>query len=198
MFSTMYNDSTGHTVHIVTWRYFKNEWSKWSMITLYCKWIWDHVPRNTISNIMKSGIIKYPKYKNRTDLSCSCLLQWGFHSLWISADLKMCWTTRATSTSTQRRVYQWECGMSFVASLCVHAGAPVLEKTLSACIFGPGGSSLNRASIYSFGSTRPTQTINCIVKHKRICCCCSVFPLASSWSLCLIGIRSLPANAKRP
>lgn len=166
------------------------------MIILYCTCTC--ITCNTTRYIMKYSMIKYPKYKNPTDLAYSFVLQWSFHSLWISADRKMCWTTRATSTSTQRRVYQWECGRSFVSSLCVHLRAPVLENTMSTCIFGPGGSWLNRTSIYSFSSTQPTQTIYCILKHKRICLCCSLFPLSPSRSLCLIGIHSLPANGRRP
>lgn len=163
---------------------------------LYTKW--NHFTCRALWYIKKCGMIKYTKYKYHTDLVCSCVLQWGFHSLWISADLKMCWTTRATSTSTQRRVSQWEYGRPYMASFCVHLSASGLENTTSTCIFGTSGVWLNRASIYSFSSTRPTQKIDCILKHKRIWLCCSLFLLSPSLSLCLIGIHSLPANGRRP
>lgn len=115
--------------------------------------------------------------KNHTDLACSCVLQWGFHSLWISADLETCWTTHATSTSTQRRVSQWVSGRSFVASCFVHLRASVLENTTSTCIFGTGGSCVNRTTIYSFICTGPLKNLLYILKHKRICLCYSFLAL---------------------
>lgn len=42
-------------------------------------------------------------------------LQWDFHTRWISADLRMSWTTPATSTWAQRRASRWECGRLIVA-----------------------------------------------------------------------------------
>ena len=77
--------------------------------------------------------------QNDTDLVCPCVLQWGFHSQRISADLKTSWTTHATSTSTQRRGSQWEYGGSLVDSLCVHSSASAPEKYMNTCIFGTGG-----------------------------------------------------------
>lgn len=137
-------------------------------------------------------------YKNRTDLECYFLLQWGFHSLWILADLKPCWTTHATSTSTQRRVSQWVSGRSFAGSCFVHLSASVLENTTSTCIFGTGGSWVNRTTIYSFICTRPLKNLLYVSKQSCICLFYLIFLLSRCPSLCLIGIRSLPANGRRP
>lgn len=123
------------------------------------------------------------------------MLQWGFHSLWISADLKRCWTTHATSTSAQRRVSQWVSGRSFVASCFLHLNASVLENTTSTRIFGTGGSWVNRTTIYSFICTRPLKNLLYILKHKRICLC---YSFLAFYLFCLIGIHSLPANGRRP
>lgn len=120
-----------------------------------CDSIWynlmqcDNIQCNTIQNniarmITQCTFTRYtsmgydkipPGYKNPTDLVCSCLLQWGFHSLWTLADPKPCSTTHATSTWTRRRASQWVSGRSFEDSGFILWSPPVLENTTSMCIF---------------------------------------------------------------
>lgn len=97
-------------------------------------------------------------------------LQWGFHTLWISADLKMSWTTLPTSTSAQRRASQWECGRLLVV-LEVHQYLKMRQvafEWLEA----------------SFGSTRPTLKSWSISWNTTVFLCDIQSSLFTSLSLC--------------
>lgn len=80
-------------------------------------------------------------HTNHTNLVLSYPLQWGFHIWWISADLKTCWTTHATSTSTRRRASQSASGGSFL-------GSRLVLKDIT-CTSGTGGCWVKRTSARS-------------------------------------------------
>lgn len=123
---------------------------------------------------------------------CSYLPQWGFHSSWISADLRKSWTTHATSTSTQRRGSRLECGGSCVDSLCVHLSA----WTKTCCTFDTGGFWASGAALDSCSNRRTTQKPTvCLKRQSYLFVMLSFVP---SLSLFLLGIQSPPANGRRP
>ena len=140
---------------------------------IWCIYIWNNATCSIMilyNTVMHHNMKWYDNHHCTYFMFCY-VLQWGFHSLWISADLKRCWTIRVTSTSTRRKASRLASGRSLVVSSFVHSSASVLENTT-------GGSRVDRMAVSSSSSPAQDQSENPSVYNTSVFVVLEVSPLS--------------------